>query len=211
MSQNNKARDKELIKKAQDGDRKAFGELVRVYHDKIYMLVFHMIHNSADADDLTQEAFLRAYRGLKSFNFKSEFYTWLYRIAVNVTLNQIRKAKRRSTVSLSEEALPRKFKQNDNAENPREQAEAMQLYERVLKGIENLSPALRTTLVLFSFQGLSHKDVAQVLGCAEGTVAWRISEARQQLKRHLKRQKRGESHGKRNGVQGRETETIGRP
>jgi len=211
MSQNNKARDKELIKKAQDGDRKAFGELVRVYHDKIYMLVFHMTHNTADADDLTQEAFLRAYRGLKSFSFKSEFYTWLYRIAVNVTLNQIRKAKRRSAVSLSEETLPRRFKQNENAENPREQAEATQLYERVLKGIENLSPALRTTLVLFSFQGLSHKDVAQVLGCAEGTVAWRISEARQQLRRHLKRQKRGESHGKRNGVQGRETETIGRP
>ena len=181
MSQNKKAREKELIEKAKDGDRKAFGELVRSYHQKIYMLVFHMTHNTADADDLTQEAFLRAYRGLKSFNQKSEFYTWLYRIAVNVTLNQIRKAKRRSTVSLSEEALPRRLKKDESAEDPRKQAEARQLYERVLKGLDDLSPALRATLVLFSFQGLSHKDVAQVLGCAEGTVAWRISEARQQL------------------------------
>lgn len=211
MSQNKKAREKELIEKAKGGDRNAFGELVRSYHQKIYMLVFHMTHNTADADDLTQEAFLRAYRGLKSFNQKSEFYTWLYRIAVNVTLNQIRKAKRRSAVSLSEEALPRRLKKDENAEDPRKQAEARQLYERVLRGLDDLSPALRATLVLFSFQGLSHKDVAQVLGCAEGTVAWRISEARQQLRRHLKRQKRGESHGKRDGVQGRETETLGRP
>jgi RNA polymerase sigma-70 factor (ECF subfamily) len=148
---------------------------------------------------------------LKSFSFKCEFYTWLYRIAVNVTLNHIRKAKRRSTVSLSQESFPRRLKKDSEAKSPGELAEARQLYERVLKGIDELSPALRATLVLFSFQGLSHRDVAAVLGCAEGTVAWRISEARQQLRRHLKRYRRGESHGKRDGVQKRETETIGSP
>jgi RNA polymerase sigma-70 factor (ECF subfamily) len=211
MSEERKAREQELIEKAQQGDRAAFGELVRTYHQKVYMLIFHMLHNTADAEDLTQDAFMRAYRGLKSFNFKCEFYTWLYRIAVNVTLNHIRKMKRRSTVSLSQEALPRRLRKDTEAKDPRELAEARQLYERVLKGIDELSPALRATLVLFSFQGLTHKAVAEVLGCAEGTVAWRISEARQQLRRHLKRQKRGESQGKRNGLQGRETENIGSP
>ena len=209
MSQLTKEEVKARVEKAQEGDRAAFGELVTHFHRRVFYVSFHMTRNRTDAEDLTQEAFLRAYRGLKSFDFKCDFFTWLYRIAVNVTLNHLRKVRRQPTVSLSDDAFPRKLqKQAAEGADPREIAEKRQLFERVLRGIEELSPELRITLVLFSLHGLSHREVAKILDCPEGTVAWRISEARQQLRRALKRDLRPDSHGKRDGVQGSETETV---
>jgi len=201
--------EKKLVERAQDGDQGAFEELVRRHHRRVYGLLLHMTHNPSDADDLLQDTFLRAYRGIKGFGFRSDFHTWLYRIAVNVSLNFLRKG-RRKLVSFSEQLLPRDAL-GEGEKNPRRQAETRQLYETVLAGIEELSPDLKATLVLFSFQGLTHKQVAEILGCAEGTVAWRISEARQQLRRHLKKTKRGEGHVKQDGVHGSETETLGSP
>ena len=212
MSQLTKEEVKTRVEQAQKGDRKAFGELVRFYQRRVFYVSFHMTHNKSDAEDLVQEAFLRAYRGLKTFDFKCDFFTWLYRITVNVTLNHLRKSKRQPTVSMSDDALPRKLERRvAEGADPREQAEVRQLFERVLKGIDDLSPELRITLVLFSLHGLSHREVAKILSCPEGTVAWRISEARNQLRRALKRYLRPDSHGKRDGVQGSERETVRGP
>lgn len=197
--------DKELVEKTLEGDKGSFAELVRRHYRKVFYLVFHMTHRKEDAEDLTQEAFLRAYRGLKSFGFRSDFYTWLYRIAVNVTLNFLRKTAKQAAVST--ESLPASLSASE-AEGPGKQAEARELYERLLSGIQALSPDLRAALVLTAFQGLRYREAAEVLGCAEGTVAWRVSEARQQLRKYLKKRSQGQTHVEKDGLQPSETETV---
>ncbi len=198
--------DRELVQETLDGNKAAFGDLVRRYHHKVYGLVYHMTHSREDAEDLTQEAFLRAYRGLKSFGFRSDFYTWLYRIAVNVTLNFLRRSARRSRVST--EGLPPSLLKASNNDGPGAQAEFRQLYERLMEGIQALTPDLRAALVLTVFQGLRYREASEVLGCAEGTVAWRVSEARQQLRRYLNQKNQGQAHAERDGLQPSETETL---
>ncbi len=207
MADSNQKRDNDLIKRTLDGDKNAFRSLVEAYQSRIFTLVFHMCHDHQEAEDLTQETFLRAYRGLKRFQFKSEFYTWIYRIAVNVSLNHIRQAKKRKAIP--QEALPKKvLEDHKSSADPAKQAEAHELYKHLLEGMEQLSPDLKSTLVLFVFQGLTHKQAAEVLGVAEGTVAWRINEARQQLRRHLKEVRRPKERGNHDGLQRSQAEDI---
>lgn len=210
MSQSSKEEIKTWVINSQKGDKHAFGELVRHFSRRIFYVTFHVTRNRTDAEDLTQETFLRAFRGLKTFDFKCDFFTWLYRIAINVSLNHLRRNRRQP--SLNDDSMPRKLeRQASEGKDPREIAEIRQLFERVLKGIDELGPELKMTLVLFGLHGLSHREVAEILECPEGTVAWRISEARQQLKRSLRRYLRGDGTGKRDGVQGSETETLRGP
>ena len=207
MGDSNQTRDNDLIKKTLDGDRKAFADLVKAYQGRVFALVFHMCHDRHEAEDLTQETFLRAYKGLKRFGFRSEFYTWIYRIAVNVSLNHLRQAKKRKAVP--QEALPKKIMEDQKASsNPAKQAEARELYEHLVEGIEELSPDLRAALVLAVFQGLTHKQAGEILGVAEGTVSWRINEARQQLRRHLREVRRPKERRDDDGLQRSQAEDI---
>ena len=173
-----------LVRRAQAGDRAAFDDLVRRYRARIYALTLHLTGSRSEADDITQDVFTRAYQQLHTFAGRSEFFTWLYRIAVNRSLNARRDTARRRTSGLDDPRVQAAVAV-DAYGDPRRQAELSQTYARLVTALDGLSPTLRSTVVLVSLQGLSHEEAAAVLGCPAGTVAWRIHEARNQLRAAL--------------------------
>jgi RNA polymerase sigma-70 factor (ECF subfamily) len=175
--------DSEEIRRAQEGDREAFSGLVRRYQRRVYATAYRVVGNHSDADDLSQEAFLRAYRALRSFDGRSDFFTWLYRIVINLALNHLRSVQRRRTSPLEDGRLPAGWDQS--ATDPRRTAEAKDLYRRVGAAIETLPPSLRVTVVLALIEELPHKQVGEILGCSEGTIAWRVNQARKLLRQRL--------------------------
>lgn len=193
MSTDRRQQDRELILRARDGDRQAFGELVRHYQRRVYITALQLTRNHADADDLTQETFIKAHRALESFDFRSDLFTWLYRITVNTTLNLLNRAHRTRSVSLDDDLIPHAVDRLlAGSEDPRQRLEARNLYLKVAEAIDTLTPDLRIALVAYAIQGRSHKEIADTVDCAEGTVAWRISEARRLLRAKLNRTLRGE-------------------
>jgi RNA polymerase sigma-70 factor (ECF subfamily) len=175
---------------ARSGDREAFGRLVRRYQRRVYATTLHILNNHGDADDATQETFVRAYRGLTSFDGRADFFTWLYRIAVNTALNGLRSTKRGNALAQrggteaehvggAPEALGR------IARNPAQHVQASADVRQVLDAIAELSPTLRVTLVLATIEELPHKQIAELLDIPEGTVAWRVNEARRLLRQRL--------------------------
>ena len=173
-----------LVKRAQAGDRAAFDDLVRRYRARIYALTLHLTGSRSEADDITQDVFTRAYQQLGTFAGRSEFFTWLYRIAVNRSLNARRDTARRRTSGLDDPRVQAAVAV-DAYGDPRRAAELRQTYARLVAALDRLSPTLRSTVVLVALQGLSHDEAAAVLGCPAGTVAWRIHEARNQLRASL--------------------------
>jgi RNA polymerase sigma-70 factor, ECF subfamily len=188
--------DREIIERAQAGDRRAYGELVKRHQRRVYVTALQLVRNPADAEDLAQETFVKAFRAIPRFDFRSDFFTWLYRITVNTALNFLGQAHRARSVSLDEDTLLRSAVErlSDQGDDPRTQAEWRQICSRVLEAMEELSPDLRVTLVLHAVQGMNQKEVAEVMDCAEGTIAWRISEARRLLRLRLKHVLDGERH-----------------
>lgn|SRR5213078_542963 len=178
------------LDRARRGDRDAFGRLVRRHQRRVYAAALHILGNHSDADDATQEAFVRAYRGLASFDGRADFFTWLYRIAVNTALNALRSGKRgvalhqrggaeAAHVGGRPEAL------GQGGRSPAQHAEDAAEVARVLDAVAQLSPALRVTIVLATIEELPHKQIAEILEVPEGTVAWRVNEARRLLKLRL--------------------------
>lgn len=170
----------ELVVRAQGGDRHAFAELHRRYRQRIYALALHLTGTGHDADDVTQETFLRAYRSLGEFRAASEFFTWIYRIGVNLSLNVRRASARRRTTTMDDPRVALAV-QVDASGDPRRAAELRETYGRLIAALDRLSPTLRSTVVLVALQGLSHDQAGAVLGCPSGTIAWRLHAARQQL------------------------------
>ena len=177
------AHDTEEIGRAKRGDRQAFGILVQRYQRRVYATAFRVVGNHSDADDLMQEAFLRAYRALGSFDGRSDFFTWLYRIVVNLALNHLRRVQRHRESSLEDDQLPRGWDQ-EGAELER-QVEAKDLFVRVGRAIDELPPVYKITVLLAVVEELPHQQVAGILGCSEGTVAWRVNQARKLLRQRL--------------------------
>ena len=143
-----------------------------------------MLRDPAEAEDVTQEAFLRAFGAIARFDGRSEPYTWLYRIAVNLSLNALRarkSARRSGTVS---EDDPLSASPRAGVVRPIDAAQR-QLYAILARSIDELSESLRTTLILVCIDGLSHEEAAEVLGAPEGTIAWRVHEARRRLRETL--------------------------
>ena len=172
------------IEQARKGDRGAFGRLVRRYQRRAYMTAFRMMGNHEDANDVTQEAFIRAFRGMSKFDARSNFFTWLYRIVVNVSLNHLRRSRRKRALSLDDVVLPERLhKQAGN--DPRRATELRRMVQDVAEAMDQLPETLRATLVLVIMEGMSYREAAQVLECSEGTVGWRVHEARQKLRDRL--------------------------
>ena len=178
------------LDRARMGDREAFGRLVRKHQRRVYAAALHILGNHSDADDATQEAFVRAYRGLASFDGRAEFFTWLYRITVNTALNSLRGGKRGAALAQRSgteaahvggrpEALGRP------AADPAVKLQQTAEVTRVLSAIAELSPSLRVTIVLATIEELPHKQIAEILDIPEGTVAWRVNEARRLLRLRL--------------------------
>jgi RNA polymerase sigma-70 factor, ECF subfamily len=186
--------DQGLVDRATRGDRAAYGALVKRYQRRVYITALQITHNPADADDLTQETFVKAYRALPQFDARSDFFTWLYRIAVNSALNFLSSAHRRRSVPLEEdELIPQAVERLvAGRDDPRERAELRQLCGKVMEAMATLKPDLRITLVLHAVEGMNQKEAAEVRDCAEGTVAWRISEARRLLRQKLSKVLGGE-------------------
>ncbi len=180
------ASDRELVELACGGDADAFGLLVRRHQKRIYRLALHLTKSAPEAEDVTQETFVRAYQAITRFDGRSEPFTWLYRIAVNLSLNQIRarKTKLRASTLDDDPRIEGLLTESRGGEerDPASNTHRKRLAEALLSGVDSLSETLRTTLVLVCIDGVSHEDAAEVLGCPSGTVAWRIHEARRKLK-----------------------------
>lgn len=169
-----------LVEAAKSGDPSAFDALVRRYRPRIYALALHLTGSRSEADDVTQDAFFRAYQNIGRFEGRSEFFTWLYRIALNRALNARRDRRRRITMSIDDPRLTMALAV-DSGGDPRRALELRETYTSLLRAFDGLSPLLRTTVALTLLQGLSYKEAAVVLDTAEGTIAWRVHEARRRM------------------------------
>jgi len=176
--------DSELVDRARAGDKDAFGQLVRRHQARLHRLVSHVVRSSPIAEELTQEVFVRAYRALGQFDGRSEPFTWLYRIALNLALNERRRASHRYETTPDPRLLAFHEDKGPNG-TPADQALRAELYRTLVEGIDALSELLRTTLLLVTVDGLSHEQAAEILGIPAGTVAWRVHEARKKLAIHL--------------------------
>jgi RNA polymerase sigma-70 factor (ECF subfamily) len=179
-----------LVEAAKAGDHAAFEELVRRYRGRIFALALHLTGSRSDADDITQDVFLRAYAKLPEFEGRSQFFTWLYRIALHRALNVKRNQGRRRAVVGLEDARVSAAVAVDAEGDPRRALELAETYTHLLAAFDQLSPVLRTTVVLTCLQGLSHKEAAVVLETTEGTISWRVHEARNQLRGTMERLQR---------------------
>ena len=177
--------DEALVNEARNGSPAAFSELAKRHRQKVFRLIFGMSGNAADADDLAQEAFLAAYRSLARFRGRSGFSTWLYRIAVNTTLNFLKKRGReKSRVEFSED-LPVGAGPGRPPGDPEARSLRTELEARVREAVDALPPRLRAAFVLVTDRGMSHAEAGRVLGCSENTVSWRMHKARRALRSRL--------------------------
>jgi RNA polymerase sigma-70 factor (ECF subfamily) len=174
----------ELVARAKAGDAAAFDQLVRKYRPRVYSLALTLTGEASDADDITQDAFLKAYHKLPEFEGRSEFFTWIYRITLHRALNAKRDRKRRRTVPLDDPRLVAAI-EVDSHGDPERAVQLRDRYRALLEAFDQLSPLLQTTVVLTTLQGLSYKEAAVVLETTEGTIAWRVHEARRKMQGYL--------------------------
>lgn len=176
-----------LVGRARNGDLKAFEEIVEKYKKQIYAFVYNLTGNHADADDLSQETFLKAYSSLKNFKQKSALFTWLYRIALNTTLNHLKKESRVSRIPLERASGKiHNALRSPDYENPRENLSREELRQKIKDAIRSLPFHQRAIITLADLQGMSRKEIARIQRCPEGTVSWRLFRARRTLARKLK-------------------------
>lgn len=185
------ASDERLVELTQEGSKAAFSELVRRYQDRIYNLVRRHIGNEEDALDLTQDAFIKAYSGLRKFKQASGFYTWIYRIACNVCVDH-RRRRRLEVVGVEDLRGDQEKTDIDSwdtlgvsaDEEPERDTLREEVRVRVRGAVRELPERLKTVLILREFENLSYGEIARVVGCRVGTVKSRLFQARQALK-HL--------------------------
>jgi RNA polymerase sigma-70 factor, ECF subfamily len=180
-----------LVDLARGGDLAAFSELVRRYERRVYRTARHIVQNDEDAEDVLQEAMLKAFEHLDSFQGNSKFYTWLVRIAVNESLMKLRKRKSDRTVSLDEsietdeEPIVREIAVWDD--NPEQRYSQTELREILDKAIDSLKPIFRTVFILRDVEELSTEETAEILGLSIAAVKSRLLRARLQLRERLTR------------------------
>ncbi len=181
--------EQELVRRARKGDLAAYDDLVRRYQERIYATVYHMTSNHEDANDLAQEAFIKAFQALKSFKGGSSFYTWIYRIAVNKTINFLKQRKNRTQMSLDDLDFNAEHDPDLVAlisdKTPRREANLAELHEKLNAAMQRLSESHRMVVTLHDVQGMSHEDIAKIMECNIGTVRSRLFYARQQLQAYL--------------------------
>jgi RNA polymerase sigma-70 factor (ECF subfamily) len=169
-----------LVAAAKAGDARAFEALVSRYRKRIFALALHITRSASEADDIAQDVFLKAYRALPEFEGRSQFFTWVYRMTVNRSLNVRRDRARRGENVLDDPRLELAVAV-DARSNPGREAELRQTYARLLRALDALPIDMRTSVILVSLQGLSHGEVAVIQKVSEGTIAWRMHEARRRL------------------------------
>jgi RNA polymerase sigma-70 factor (ECF subfamily) len=178
--------DDQLVAHARKGDVDAFTELARRHQEKIFQTVLWMTKNQQDADDLCQEAFLHAYKHLRKFKQKSSFYTWIYRIAVNLTLNFLKKKmKEKKRSARPVEDCFQEDVGSTYSFSPEKNSLRKELRQKLKQAIDSLPDPYKMSFVLVVFQGMSHSQASEVMGCSENTISWRMFKARKMLQSKL--------------------------
>ncbi len=176
-------RDGALVEAARRGDRAAFAELVRRSRERVYGMIVGLTRNRQDAEDLLQDAYLKAFRALGGFRGDADFATWVYRIGLNLTLNHLkRRGRERKRTEYHENLAPA----DCAAGSPEEASGAAELEAGIGAAVAGLPPLFRDAFVLVVERGMSHADAARVLGCSENTVAWRMHKTRKLLRTRLR-------------------------
>ncbi len=181
--------EKDLVERARHGDMAAYDDLVRRYQERIYATIYHMTSNHEDAGDLAQESFIKAFQALKTFKGGSSFYTWVYRIAVNKTINFLKQRKNRTHMSLNDLDFNAEHDPDlvslISDKTPRRDAGLAELQEKLNEAMQKLSDHHRLVVTLHDVQGMSHEEIARIMDCNIGTVRSRLFYARQQLQGFL--------------------------
>jgi len=181
-----RSRDSRLVSRTLAGDEEAFENLVRLYFTRIRALVYHHLHREDELDDALQEIFLKAYQALPRFRKRSNFYTWLYRIASNYCIDRLRK-KRLDLVSLDipegRDALEARLP--ESPDSPEQNFDSSERVEMVRLALTKLDPLFQNILVLRELEGLTYEEISESLGIGIGTVKSRLARARGELKRVL--------------------------
>jgi RNA polymerase sigma-70 factor (ECF subfamily) len=181
--------DVQLVRAFQAGDEKAFEELIRRYQRQVANIIYLTLGGREVVEDLTQEVFIRVYRSLNKFEFDASFYSWLYRITVNLCIDEIRRRKIKRTLSLdvfSEERVLEKEKTSKKIETPSEALLESEKKEVVRKALQQLSSSHRMVLVLREYENLSYEEIAQTLRISVQAVKSRIFRAREEMRVILK-------------------------
>ncbi|RZU98182.1 RNA polymerase sigma factor RpoE [Spiribacter vilamensis] len=181
--------DKELVERVQAGDKKAFDLLVLKYQHKLVKLISRYVHDHAEALDVSQEAFIKAYRALPRFRGDSSFYTWLYRIGINTAKNHLVSQGRRPPDSDIDAQDAERYdieSRLKDQESPEALAQRDQVQDTVMSAIGDLPDDLRTAITLREFEGLTYEEIAEAMDCPIGTVRSRIFRARESIDKRLR-------------------------
>ena len=187
MGENNN--DKELVKRAQDGDKRAYDLLIQKYQHKVINLVSRYVHDSHEAQDVAQEAFIKAYRGLKNFRGEAAFYTWLYRIAVNSAKNYLLSRSRKQSdyhVDVEDAEYYEEGSILRDQGTPEHVLLSEELEKTVFDAISDLPEDLKTAITLRELEGMSYEQIAEAMSCPIGTVRSRIFRAREAIDKQVK-------------------------
>ncbi len=180
--------DDELIARAQEGDSHSFDLLVKRYQRKIYFLAYRMVKSHDAADDIAQETFIKAYFAIKSFRIGYSFYTWLYRICMNLSINFLKRQKFVIPESQFEEGASPLEKEASGAD-PSSQLALKEMESKIEKAIDSLSPRYKAVLVLRLYEDMSYEEIARTLKISAGTVMSRLFRARERMQEMLKEYK----------------------
>jgi RNA polymerase sigma-70 factor (ECF subfamily) len=178
----NNDRDIALMELVKKGDDAAFDELVTRHYQSVYRLAYRFLYDSPEAEDITQEVFLRVYRAAKTYTPKAKFSTWLYTITKNLCFNELRKKKSVTVFSIEDEMLPELPSPDDSPVSKLEEAEVKQ---RVLDAVKALPANLRIAVLLLKYHDLSYEEVADILGCTVNAVKLRVHRAKKFLAKSI--------------------------
>lgn len=190
--QHDPASESTLIRRFQQGDQAAAEAIFRLYHPMVHALAARMLGDSTEVEDAVQEAFIRAFRGLKTFRGDASLKTWLYRIATNVCLTHAERAKKQAPLERLDETLGPEGSETRGSQLasgdrlPEDEVLGAELAERIQQALDRLSPEFRAVLVLRDIEGLSYEEVAEATGANLGTVKSRLARARMQAMKALK-------------------------
>ena len=182
--------DAELIRRIQAGEPELYKDLVLKYQQKVYGVAWGMVQNPEDAREISQDAFIKAFKSLDRFRFDASFYTWLYRITVNLSIDFRRKAVKRRTNEFDDTRMQKdeagEIAQPHMESSPQRRLERKRLADTIQAAIDQLPEDQRTVIMLREVEGLSYKEIAESVGCAEGTVMSRLFYGRKKLQEILK-------------------------
>ena len=181
--------DVEMVRAVLDGDPEAYRVLVERYERRIYHVVYGMVRSQEDARDLAQDCFVKAFQNLHRFRLESKFYTWLCRIAMNLSIDHLRKMKHRSHAAFDDERSASEGAQvvrlSSRRDNPSENVARQQVYRQIMDAVESLPEDQKQVLVLRELEEMPYKEISEILGIPEGTVMSRLYYARRRLQELL--------------------------